>query len=42
MYCYFLDRIAFAPTTLHRDGSILLLAPKLDELLNGADHEHPL
>jgi hypothetical protein len=37
VYCYFLDRIAFAPTTLHRDGCILLLIPKLDELLNGAE-----
>lgn len=37
VYCYLLDRIAFAPTSLYRDGSILLLIPKLDELLNGAE-----
>ena len=35
VYCYLLDRIAFAPTKILRDGSILLLVPKLDEMLNG-------
>ena len=33
IYCYMLDRIANAPTSLHRDSSVVLIAPRLDELL---------
>lgn len=34
IYAYMLDRIVNAPTRFHRDSSILLIAPRLDELLH--------
>ena len=37
VYGYMLDRIA--PTRIHRDSSILLIMPRLDELLNGTEVE---
>ena len=33
VYAYMLDRIVNAPTRLHRDSSILLIIPRLDEML---------
>ena len=33
IYGYLLDRIISAPTKYHRDSSILLIIPRLDELL---------
>ena len=33
IYAYMLDRIVNAPTRFHRDSSILLIIPRLDELL---------
>ena len=34
IYRYMLDRVANAPTMFHANGSVVLLMPKLDELLN--------
>lgn len=33
VYSYMLDRIVNAPTSIHRDSSIILIMPRLDELL---------
>ena len=33
VYAYMCDRVVNAPTRYHRDSSILLIAPRLDELL---------
>ena len=39
VYGYMLDKIVNAPTRIHRDSSILLIMPRLDELLNGIEVE---
>lgn len=36
-YGYLLDRVVNAPTIFHSNSSIVLLIPKLDELLNGTE-----
>ena len=35
VYAYMLDRIVNAPTSIHRNSSIILIIPRLDEMLNG-------
>ena len=41
VYGYLLDRVVNAPTIFHSNSSIILLMPKLDELLNGTEEpEH--
>ena len=35
VYGYMLDRVANAPTRIHAESSIILLMPRLDEVLNG-------
>ena len=35
IYGYMLDRVANAPTRRHAESSIILLMPRLDEILNG-------
>lgn len=35
VYAYMLDRIVNAPTSFHRDSSVILIIPRLDEILNG-------
>ena len=37
IYGYLLDRVVNAPTMLHASGSVILLIPRLDELLNGTE-----
>ncbi len=37
IYGYVLDRVANAPTMLHASSSVVLLVPRLDELLNGTE-----
>lgn len=37
VYGYMLDRIVNAPTRLMRDSSVILVIPRLDELLNGEE-----
>lgn len=37
VYGYMLDRIVNAPTRFHRDSSVILVIPRLDELLNGEE-----
>lgn len=37
VYGYLLDRVVNAPTIFHSNSSIILLMPKLDELLNGTE-----
>ena len=34
IYSYMLDRVANAPTMFHANSSVVLLMPKLDEMLN--------
>lgn len=41
VYGYLLNRVVNAPTIFHLNSSIILLMPKLDELLNGTEEvEH--
>lgn len=35
VYCFMLDRIIHAPTAIHRNSSVILHIPTLDEILNG-------
>ena len=37
IYGYLLDRVVNAPTMLHASSSVILLIPRLDELLNGTE-----
>lgn len=37
IYIYMLDRIVNAPTSIHRDSSVILLMPVLDEAVNGTE-----
>ena len=37
IFGYLLDRVVNAPTMLHASGSVILLIPRLDELLNGTE-----
>ena len=39
MYVYILDRVANAPTMFHANFNVILLMPRLDELLNGNEME---
>lgn len=39
IYGYMLDRVANAPTMFHANSSVILIIPKLDELLNGTGEE---
>ncbi len=37
IFCYILDRIVNAPTSVYRDASVLLLMPALKKALDNAD-----
>lgn len=39
IYGYMLDRVANAPTRIHANYSVILIMPRLDELLNGSTEE---
>ncbi len=36
VWLHMLDRVVHAPTSLHRDGSVLILMPVLDDLMQGS------
>ena len=37
VYAHMLNKIVNAPTSLHRDASVILCIPILDEIVNGAE-----
>lgn len=37
VYIYMLDRIVNAPTSIHRDSSVILMMPVLDGIINGME-----
>ena len=39
VYGYMIDRVAKAPTRYHMNASVILIIPRLDELLNGVEEE---